>query len=203
MTETICGTSHAHTGGNNGTFTVRDDSITVNYQVSPDIYEINVHYADGTSQSFGTNFGTAPAPGSTEWTIALKSPAKWVQVHSFNDHYGEPSCPVGTPVPPPSPEEEPGEIDCPEGTVPGWLDENGNPQGCVNNQPVPGKPDTPEDSKEPPSETPAVQAEVAQPVTPAPEELAVTGAGLEWSALIIGAVFVVAGLALYLKGLKR
>ena len=92
---------------------------------------------------------------------------------------------------------------CEEGKVPGWLDENGDPQGCVDNNPTPRKPDTPEDSKEPTTETPAVQAEVAQPVTPAPEELAVTGAGLEWSALIIGAVFVVAGLALYLKGLKR
>lgn len=36
-----------------------------------------------------------------------------------------------------------------------------------------------------------------------PEQLAVTGGGLEWTALIIGAVFVVAGLALYLKRSKR
>ena len=31
-------------------------------------------------------------------------------------------------------------IECPEGKVPGWLDENGNPQGCVDNNPNPGGP---------------------------------------------------------------
>lgn len=36
-----------------------------------------------------------------------------------------------------------------------------------------------------------------------PEKLAVTGGGLEWTALILGAVFVAAGLALYLRKPKR
>lgn len=264
MTEKICGTFPAHAGNNNGTFTVRDDSITVNYTSAPDIYEINVHYADSTSQSFGTNFGTAPPPGSTEWTVALKSPAKWVQVHSFNDHYGEPSCPVGTQPEPPilnppvfqwvtgepvidcggmtvtvvsheeaagwywgndgeqhlggsfrtgnetsdvrpatpeecptppvqtPPAEEPEEIDCPEGTVPGWLDENGNAQGCVNNQPVPGK--------QLPKETPTDGvSQTVQPVA----TLADTGTPEAFTALIIGVALVVSGLALYLRRPKR
>ena len=51
---------------------------------------------------------------------------------------------------------------CEEGFVPGWLDENGNPQGCVNN----GNPD------------PAPTVEVpAPPTTPDPtSQLAETGA---------------------------
>lgn len=28
-------------------------------------------------------------------------------------------------------------LECPDGKVPGWLDENGNPQGCVDNNPTP------------------------------------------------------------------
>lgn len=48
------------------------------------------------------------------------------------------------------------EEECPEGYVPGWLDEDGNAQGCVNNGPIP----TPEPEPEPtptvpvPSDTP-------------------------------------------------
>lgn len=55
--------------------------------------------------------------------------------------------------------------------------------------------DTPEYKPDP--ETQTVQ-DVSQP-----EQLAVTGGGLEWAALIVGAVFVAAGLALYLKRPKR
>lgn len=55
--------------------------------------------------------------------------------------------------------------------------------------------DTPE--YKPDTETQTVQ-DVSQP-----EQLAVTGGGPEWTALIIGAVFVVAGLVLYLKRPKR
>lgn len=36
-------------------------------------------------------------------------------------------------------------VECPEGYVPGWLDEDGNAQGCVNNGPIP----TPESEPEP------------------------------------------------------
>lgn len=38
-------------------------------------------------------------------------------------------------------------MECPEGFVPGWLDEDGNPQGCVNNgvPTVPVPSDTPTD----------------------------------------------------------
>lgn len=50
----------------------------------------------------------------------------------------------------------------------------------------------------------SVETQTLQPVSnPQTEQLAVTGSGLEWTALIIGVVFVVAGLALYLKRSKR
>ena len=44
--------------------------------------------------------------------------------------------PQSTPTPSPSATSEPPKVECEEGYVPGWLDENGNPQGCVNNGPT-------------------------------------------------------------------
>ena len=45
------------------------------------------------------------------------------------------SDPEATPAPTaePSPSSTGFSLECPEGYVPGWLDENGNPQGCVAN----------------------------------------------------------------------
>ena len=83
----ICGL--VHDAGNNGTFLVYTDKIIVQYKTAPDIYEANVQYDDGSRGSFGTNYGTAPARGSLVWTIALPKRAAWVQIHGFNDHYGE------------------------------------------------------------------------------------------------------------------
>lgn len=55
------------------------------------------------------------------------------------------------------------------------------------------------------TESPVEETETVATVTqkPEPEQLAVTGGGLEWTALILGAVFVAAGLALYLRKPKR
>ena len=82
-----CGTYHG--SGNNGTYHVSPTSIIVQYKTAPDIYEANVRFADGSTRGYGTNYGTAPARGSLTWIIALPMPAKWVQIHGFNDHYGE------------------------------------------------------------------------------------------------------------------
>lgn len=83
-------------------------------------------------------------------------------------------------------------LDCPEGTVPGWLDEAGNPTSCVGDLPDPGAEPTTEPTPEPePTEAPepeqgigepdsvtATPAAPIQPVTKAdpPKKLAVTGA---------------------------
>lgn len=46
-------------------------------------------------------------------------------------------------------------IDCPEGTVPGWLDEFGNPTSCVGDEPNPGGwTPMPSPSPLPPAESP-------------------------------------------------
>lgn len=84
-----------------------------------------------------------------------------------------------------------GTIQCPEGKVPGWLDEQGNPTGCVDNQTWPTDPTVPVEEPEVPEAPteepgmvvpehtlPEVGYEVAQEVSvPAemPSELAVTG----------------------------
>ncbi|ALJ22073.1 hypothetical protein [Microbacterium sp. No. 7] len=80
----VCG----GTGGNNGRYYVEDDRITVAFDAAPDIYEINVRYVDGSAQSFGTNYGSAPARGETAWAVPLRARPAWIQVHGFNDHYG-------------------------------------------------------------------------------------------------------------------
>ncbi len=59
----------------------------------------------------------------------------------------EPSeSPTPTPTPP-----EPPVLNCPPGTVPGWLDEQGNPTSCISDNPTPGS--------EQPSSTPSPLAE--------------------------------------------
>ena len=82
-----CGTFHSQ--GNNGTYLVFGNRIVVSYHTVPDIYEVNLRLKNGQSLSFGTNYGTAPAPGSLTWVIDFPPGIAWVQVHGFNDHYGE------------------------------------------------------------------------------------------------------------------
>lgn len=76
------------TAGDNGIFSVGPQVIVVEFDEAPDIYEVNVRLAGGGSISFGTNYGSAPPAGSLTWTIALPADAEWVQVHTFNSHYG-------------------------------------------------------------------------------------------------------------------
>lgn len=72
-------------------YQVTDDHIVVKYNPAPDIYEINVRYPDGSTMSFGTNYGTAPENGSLVWMVPILTKPSWVQVHGFNAHFGE-SC---------------------------------------------------------------------------------------------------------------
>lgn len=78
--------------GDNGTYTVDDSRVIVSYVTAPDIYEINVHFVDGSSASYGTNYNTAPAAGSLQWAIETGKTIAWVQVHTFNTHYQDGVC---------------------------------------------------------------------------------------------------------------
>jgi hypothetical protein len=84
-----CGSTAA---GDNGSYTVTDQRVIVSYDTAPDIYELNAHFTDGTSASYGTNYGTAPTPGSLQWDVETGKPVSWVQVHSFNTHYQNGVC---------------------------------------------------------------------------------------------------------------
>lgn len=102
---------------------------------------------------------------------------------------------------------------CPEGKVPGWLDEFGNAQGCVDNNPTPPvKPEepvitpeepetTPKEETPPTPEAPAdIVTETIQVVTTAETpELAVTGGVDGLSAALFGAVLLIAGVGLMMK----
>lgn len=83
----VCGTYHS--GSNNGIYTVYNDRVVVSYKTVPDIYELNIRMKDGTTKSFGTNYGTGPQPGSLTWVIYFPVGISWAQVHGFADHFGE------------------------------------------------------------------------------------------------------------------
>lgn len=83
---TVC---DAYDHDNGRYFVYPNGAVVIEFDVAPDIYEVNVRYPDGTSKSFGTNFGTAPAKGTKVWTLSLPSRPVWVQVHSQNTHLGE------------------------------------------------------------------------------------------------------------------
>ena len=89
-------------------------------------------------------------------------------------------------------------LDCPPLTVPGWLDETGEPTSCVSNHPCPGfdaetctvDDNGPELHPEPlPLETSA-----PVPTQPLPDELAETGAALD-SGLVLVLALAVAAMA--------
>lgn len=84
-----CGSKAA---GDNGSYTIDGTRIIVSYRTAPDIYEINVHFADGTSASYGTNYATAPARGTLRWAVETGKAISWVQVHSFNTHFQNGVC---------------------------------------------------------------------------------------------------------------
>ncbi|WP_233615800.1 hypothetical protein [Leucobacter chromiisoli] len=76
------------TSGDNGTYTVTGNVLTISYTRAPDIYEINARGV-GWSKSYGTNYGTAPARGSLSWSVVLPGEPTWVQAHTFDTHYPE------------------------------------------------------------------------------------------------------------------
>ena len=80
-------------------------------------------------------------------------------------------------------EEPPGVpgLECPEGTVPGWLNENGEPTSCVGDSPQPG---------------------TEQPVNPAPH-LAETGFDVGLFSLSIGIITLGVLLVLAARTLRR
>lgn len=106
---------------------------------------VNVHT---TTNSYGIHFEALNNQPSGEWIGQNFLPwsafgidvdtdcVTWVQVAEFNYHYGENgeagigACEEPTPTPSPT-------LECPPGTVPGWLDENGNPTSCVGDDPQP------------------------------------------------------------------
>lgn len=72
----------------NGTYTVTGTLLVIQYRTAPDIYEVNARGNDWAA-SYGTNYGTAPEPGSLTWVIHLPGRPVWVQCHSINEHLGE------------------------------------------------------------------------------------------------------------------
>lgn len=98
---------------------------------------------------------------------------------------------------------------CPENKVPGWLDENGIPQGCVDNNPNPITPKEPPITIVEPTDTQVVSEQVSQPVTSQQaetgnvEELALTGAGDMWGLGLAASLFLAVGAALVRRALKR
>lgn len=84
------------------------------------------------------------------------------------------------------------DLQCPENKVPGWLDESGQPQGCVDNNPTPGI-----GKIEEVPEVPGVPAQTVEAVAH-PTELAVTGgSSLEsFGAVMLGGLLFLGALIL-------
>ena len=94
---------------------------------------------------------------------------------------------------------------CPEGRVPGWLDESGVPQACVDNSPNPVQPTEEMVVPEAPEiEVPEVIESVG--VTPSVEtgvtELAETGSVDVITGLLLGIALVASGVVLFIKSKK-
>lgn len=66
-------------------------------------------------------------------------------------------------------------IVCPAGKVPGWLDENGQPTSCVDDNPTPNEPAQQPDATTPTTDSPAAVTPAAETTqTPAAQEAAPT-----------------------------
>ena len=108
-------------------------------------------------------------------------------------------------------------FECAPGTVPGWLNEDGLPTGCVGDDPMPGEPDvivvTPLPSPEPtvtmPIELPELEPFVDEPpavldppqaveVQPVPRETLPETGPIAQDVSAFGAVLIVAGLLMML-----
>lgn len=72
----------------NGTYVVdnKAGTLTIFYRVRPDIVDINIRYAVGTSQNIHLDASVVPA--SLIYVVSLRAQAAWVQVHGFNAHFG-------------------------------------------------------------------------------------------------------------------
>lgn len=190
---------------------VRTESGTTNFHAEakcaalpapPECSPIMVSAASRIGESFipWSDLGIDPA-----------SCIEWVQFSRANYHFGEagedPICLTVVDEEPPAEEEEPPvteeppvdtppilepPFECPPGKAPGWLDADGNPTSCVDDNPTPGKP---KDELPPPVDTPST--EVVVPVSK-PEQLAETG-GVEPLGMILAAVVLVAGGAALLR----
>lgn len=208
-------------------YTIDTNGITLSTPWQ-DADHINVRTQTGTT-NFHTEAKCAATPAPAECSPIMVSAAQhigdtfipwadlgldpsacieWVQFSRANYHFGEageaPLCLTVTEQPPVIPP-----IDCPEGKVPGWLDENGNPQGCVDDNPTPLEPKpTPEQPDNPQvvPEQPGIDAPATiQPVTvqPAGDELALTGSADFTGIIMLGAVCLAAGAILMRKAVRR
>ena len=135
-------------------YTVNDEGVYLPQgQTFVDGGHVNVHTTTG---SYGVHFEALNDQPSGQWIGQNFLPwsafgidtdtdcVTWVQVAEFNYHYGENgetgigTCTEPTPSPSPSPSPSPTPVlECPAGTVPGWLDESGNPTSCVGDDPQP------------------------------------------------------------------
>lgn len=68
--------------------------------------------------------------------------------------------------------------ECPEGYDPGWLDEEGNAQGCVNNGPIPTPEPEPTPTVPVPSDTPSLAETGVDPLVGLIVAACLIGAGL-------------------------
>lgn len=104
-------------------------------------------------------------------------------------------------------------FECPEHKVPGWLDENGVPTSCVDNNPNPLQPkedmvvpDQPEIVVPEPIEQPTAPVEIStgvgQPIPGEPQELAVTGTADAFLLSFVGIALVLAGVVLFVRTRK-
>lgn len=70
-----------------GPYVLTDRALIITFPSAPDIYEAHIDLPDGTSLRLGTNYGTAPEPGTAVWIIPLPARPRRVKVHPFNDWY--------------------------------------------------------------------------------------------------------------------
>lgn len=202
-------------------YTIDTNGITLSTPWQ-DADHINVRTQTGTT-NFHTEAKCAATPAPAECSPIMVSAAQhigdtfipwadlgldpsacieWVQFSRANYHFGEageaPLCLTVTEQPPVIPP-----LDCPEGKVPGWLDENGNPQGCVDNNPTPlePKPENPGNVIPKPEPVPvpdAIEQVTTQP-TEQPAELAETGVADTLGLALVAAVLIAGGVALMRK----
>lgn len=202
-------------------YTIDTNGITLSTPWQ-DADHINVRTQTGTT-NFHTEAKCAATPAPAECSPIMVSAAQhigdtfipwadlgldpsacieWVQFSRANYHFGEageaPLCLTVTEQPPVIPP-----LDCPEGKVPGWLDENGNPQGCVDNNPTPlePKPENPGNVIPKPEPVPvpdAIEQVTTQP-TEQPAELAETGVADTLGLALLAAVLIAGGVALMRK----